>query len=157
MRGDCTDDTRVHYLAPPGSPPGTQGAVVRCNIGPQWNADLTGSFKVTDFLTIYGNVLNFLDIKPKFDPMADYGFTNYNVIWGQPNIVGRYFRIGAKLDLAPRRYVAPLPPVALPPPPAPAAPATITCPDGLVILANQACPAPPPPPPPPAPTPERGL
>jgi hypothetical protein len=49
------------------------------------------------------------------------------------------------------------PPVIAPPPPPPAAPATITCPDGLVILANQSCPALPPPPPPPAPAPERGL
>jgi iron complex outermembrane receptor protein len=128
----------------------------QCHVGPQWNVDLSASYKITDFLTIYGNVLDVLDIKPKFDNVADYSILNYNAIWGQANAVGRFFRIGAKLDLVPPRYVAPLPPIA-PPPPPPAAPATITCPDGLVILANQACPAPPPPPPPPAPTPERGL
>ena len=48
-------------------------------------------------------------------------------------------------------YIAPAPP-----PPAPIAPATQTCPDGSVILATDMCPmAPPPPPPPPAPG-ERG-
>ncbi len=46
----------------------------------------------------------------------------------------------------------PPPPPAAPPPP----PATQTCPDGSVVLAQDACPVPPPPPPPPPPAPERG-
>jgi iron complex outermembrane receptor protein len=131
---------------------------VACHIGPQWNADLSASFKVNHFLTIYGNVLDFLDIKPKFDPMADYGIFNYNVIWGQANAVGRFFRIGAKVDFVPRRHEV-VAPVVLPPPPPPP-PATVTCESGAVIQAPGVCPpapvAPPPPPPPPAPAPERG-
>ena len=52
---------------------------------------------------------------------------------------------------------APPPPMPVAPaPPPPEAPATMTCPDGTVILATEVCPAPPPPPPPPAPAPERG-
>ena len=50
----------------------------------------------------------------------------------------------------------PPPPPPLPPPPPPAAPATMTCPDGTVVLATQPCPVPPPPPPPPPPPGERG-
>ena len=73
------------------------GTPVKCKIGPQWNSDLTASFKVNDNLTIYGNVLNFLDIKPKFDPSAAYSIFNYNPAWGQPNIVGRFFRLGARV------------------------------------------------------------
>ncbi len=73
------------------------GTPVKCKIGPQWNSDLTASFKVNDNLTIYGNVLNFLDIKPKFDPSAAYSIFNYNPAWGQPNLVGRYFRLGARV------------------------------------------------------------
>jgi iron complex outermembrane receptor protein len=132
---------------------------VACHIGPQWNADLSASFKVNHYLTIYGNVLDFLDIKPKFDPMADYGIFNYNVIWGQPNAVGRFFRIGAKIDMVPRKREI-VEPVVLPPPPPPPA-ATVTCESGAVIQAPGVCPPPPapalpPPPPPPAPAPERG-
>lgn len=59
-----------------------------------------------------------------------------------------------------RQPAPPAPPVAEPapppPPPPPPPPATQTCPDGLVILASETCPAPPPPPPPPPPAPERG-
>lgn len=133
------------------------GDPVLCKVGAQWNFDLTGSFKVTRNLTIYGNVLNLFDIKPKFDPSAAYSIFNYNPAWGQPNIVGRFFRIGAKIDLEPRGR-APAPYVAPPaPPPPPEAPATQTCPDGSVIPATGVCAAPPPPPPPPAPAPERGL
>lgn len=75
------------------------GTPVKCSVGAQWNADLAASFKVSDRFTIYGNVLNFLDIKPRFDPSAAYSIFNYNPAWGQPNIVGRYFRLGAKVEL----------------------------------------------------------
>ena len=74
------------------------GTPVKCSVGAQWNVDLTGSFKINDKLTIYGNVLNVLDIKPRFDPSAAYSIFNYNPAWAQPNIVGRYFRLGAKVD-----------------------------------------------------------
>jgi opacity protein-like surface antigen len=52
-------------------------------------------------------------------------------------------------------YAAPVE-SAPPPPPPPPAPATQTCPDGSVVMANDFCPTPPPPPPPPYPRPERG-
>ncbi|MGZ2411961.1 iron complex outermembrane recepter protein [Sphingomonas sp. F9_3S_D5_B_2] len=125
------------------------GTPVRCRAKPVWNVDFTAAQKINDSLTIYANVLNVLDIDAPFDPSAAYGLFNYNPAWAQPNIIGRYFRIGAKLDLNPAPYVAPAAEyVAPPPPPPPAAPATQTCPDGSVILATDVCPAPPPPPPP---------
>jgi len=74
------------------------GTPVKCKVGAQWNVDLTGSFKINDKLTVYGNVLNIFDIKPKFDPSAAYSIFNYNPAWATPNIVGRYFRLGAKVD-----------------------------------------------------------
>ena len=82
---------------------------------------------------------------------------NGNTYVGTWDYLGRYLWAGATLTFAPPRR-APVVPVAPPPPPPPPAappPATITCPDGLVILANQQCPLPPAPPPP-APAPERG-
>jgi iron complex outermembrane receptor protein len=54
--------------------------------------------EVNDKFSLYMNALNVLGIDPKFDPSAAYGIFNYNPSWGQPNIVGRYFRVGAKVD-----------------------------------------------------------
>ncbi len=57
-------------------------------------------------------------------------------------------------------FAPPPPPIVVVPiaPPPPPPPAMQTCPDGMVILATDICPAPPPPPPPPPPepVPERG-
>ena len=117
---------------------------------------MTAAQKITDSVTIYANVLNVFDKMPPFDPSAAYSLYNFQPAWGGPNIVGRYFRIGAKFDLNPRERPAPIVEAPLPPPPPPPPPATQTCPDGSVILATDACPAPPPPPPPPPPAPERG-
>ena len=147
---DCLDNIGASVVAY------QDGTPVKCKVGAQWNFDLTGSFKINDVVTLYGNVLNLFDIKPKYDPSAAYSLYGYNPAWGQANLVGRYFRIGAKFDLNPAVRVAEAAYVA-PPAPLPApAPATQTCADGSVILASDACPMAPPPPPPPAPAPERG-
>jgi iron complex outermembrane receptor protein len=114
-------------------------------------ADLVVSYKVSPKLTIYGNVLNVFDRKPPYDPGSAYGITSYNPAFHDAGILGRYFRIGAKVDLGWKQHA----PVAYAPPPMQPvveAPATQTCADGTVILATAACPvaAPPPPPPPPS-------
>ena len=63
-----------------------------------WDIDLTGQVKIMKHLTLYGNVLNVFDIKPPFDPNAAYGLYNFNPAWAGSNFIGRYFRIGAKVD-----------------------------------------------------------
>ena len=118
-------------------------------------ADLTGSFEVTRNVTLYANILNLFDRRAPFDAGATYGI-GVNAAFHDAGILGRYFRLGAKVDFDWKRpavaeAVAPM----LPPAPPPA-PATQTCADGSVILATEACPVPPPPPPPPPPAPERG-
>lgn len=116
---------------------------------------LTASFDLTPSITIYGNVINVLDKKPSVDLSAAYSGYGYNPAWGQDLYVGRFFRLGAKLDLTPR--AAPVPAYVAPPAPPP--PATTTCPDGTVVAVGATCPpppAPPAPPPPPAAAPERG-
>jgi hypothetical protein len=83
---------------------------------------------------------------------------NHNPNYNNPSLYQspRYIRLGLDVMLGGAPIIAAAAPIIAPPPPPPAAPATITCADGLVILANQQCPAPPPPPAPPAPAPERG-
>ena len=74
------------------------GTPVLCEAGAQWNFDLSASHKVNDVFTIYANVMNVFDIGPEFDPSAAYSIFQFNPAWGGPNIMGRYFRIGAKVD-----------------------------------------------------------
>jgi iron complex outermembrane receptor protein len=69
-----------------------------CRSKAVWDIDLTGQVKLLKHLTLYGNVLNIFDIKPPFDPNAAYGLYNFNPAWADRNFVGRYFRIGAKVD-----------------------------------------------------------
>jgi iron complex outermembrane receptor protein len=112
--------------------------------------DLVGSYKLTDNVTIYGNVLNLFDAKAPINP-PNYAAANYNPTYTQAGAVGRFFRLGANFRFGGTpAYVPPPAPVEMAPPPPPA-PATQTCADGSVILATDICPAPPPPPPPPPP------
>jgi iron complex outermembrane receptor protein len=123
------------------------GDPVQCHVKASWWLDAHAEFKVTDFLTLYGDVLNFLNRKPPLDVNAGYGIYQFNPAWSNALFIGRYFRIGARVDLNPRVAPPPVIPAVAPPPPPPA-PATQTCPDGSVILATAVCPVPPPPPPP---------
>lgn len=74
------------------------GTPVQCRSKDIWNVDLTVQHKLNDNLTLSLNVLNLLDTKPPFDPNAAYGGYGYNPAWAGPNIMGRYFRVGAKID-----------------------------------------------------------
>jgi iron complex outermembrane receptor protein len=109
-------------------------------------------------IELFVGVDNITNVKPPLILSGSpFNSTGSNTDEGVYDIFGRRYYAGVRFHFLPSPPPPP-PPVQLPPPPPPpaAAPATITCPDGLVIIANQACPAPPPPPPPPAATPERG-
>ena len=131
------------------------GDPVQCRAKASWWLDAHAEYKPTPFLTLYGDVLNLLNRKPPIDVNAGYSIYQFNPAWSDRLFMGRYFRIGARLDLEPRERVEPVAAPVVPPPPPP--PATQTCPDGSVIEVTATCPAPPPPPPPPPPAPERGL
>ncbi|HEU4651922.1 MAG TPA: TonB-dependent receptor, partial [Croceibacterium sp.] len=75
------------------------GEPVKCTVGAQWNVDLAANYEINENFSVYLNVLNAFDIDPNFDPSAAYSIFQYNPAWGQPNIVGRSFRVGVKLDL----------------------------------------------------------
>ena len=97
--GGDVDDCVASALAGAGSPVYRGTSIpVRCRGKATWNFDVSGQIRVNDRFTFYVNVLNVLDLKAPFDPAAAYAATQYNPAWAQPNIIGRYFRFGAKAD-----------------------------------------------------------
>jgi iron complex outermembrane receptor protein len=64
-----------------------------CHVPSFIDVDLTGSYKVTEQLTVSAAIENLLDRSPPFDP-ADYAGVNYNPTYAQAGIIGRYFRLG---------------------------------------------------------------
>lgn len=73
-------------------------APIRCHIKGTWDFDLTGQIKLFHHFTLYGNVINLFNTKPPYDPNAGYGVYQFNPAWADKNFIGRYFRIGAKVD-----------------------------------------------------------
>jgi iron complex outermembrane receptor protein len=74
------------------------GSPVQCRSKDVWNADFTGIYRLNDNFQFKLDVLNVFGIKAPFDPNAAYGLFGFNPSWAGPNIMGRYFRLGAKLD-----------------------------------------------------------
>jgi iron complex outermembrane recepter protein len=74
------------------------GSAVNCTQKATWNADLTARHTFNDKYTVYMDVLNVFGIEAPFDPSAAYALFQYNPAWAGPNIMGRYFRVGVKLD-----------------------------------------------------------
>jgi iron complex outermembrane receptor protein len=74
------------------------GDPVNCTQKAQWNADFTARHTFNDKYTVYADILNVFGIDPEFDPSAAYALFNYNPAWAGPNMLGRYFRVGVKLD-----------------------------------------------------------
>jgi iron complex outermembrane receptor protein len=67
-----------------------------------FTADLDIHHKVDDHFTIYADVKNLLNSKPPFDPAGGYGdgstFYMFNPAWSDSAYIGRFFRVGAKID-----------------------------------------------------------
>lgn len=75
------------------------GTPFKCRAKRFVTVDLTGSTRIADHLTVYFNVLNILGAKPDFNPGQTYNLGyNYNVAWEGQGFVGRFFRVGAKVD-----------------------------------------------------------
>ena len=71
---------------------------VSCHTKSFISVDLHASQKVADHFTLYADMLNVFDVKPPFDPSAAYSIYQFNPAWADSGFIGRYFRIGAKVD-----------------------------------------------------------
>lgn len=71
---------------------------VKCHNPKFITVDLSASIKVANKMTLYTNILNLLDKKPNFDPSAGYGLYQFNPAWEGSGFIGRYIRIGARVD-----------------------------------------------------------
>ena len=102
------DMASVDYDGVPGDCAASIGASVyatysgdpyKCRAKRFIDVDMTGSIKVNDQFTLYANVLNVFDVKPDFNPGQTYdtGF-GYNVAWESQGFIGRFIRVGARVD-----------------------------------------------------------
>lgn len=93
VKGDCDASRGISVVTyEDGTTP------VLCNADAQWNVDLTLNQKINDQFSLFANVLNVFDIDPVFDPSAAYSIFQFNPAWGGPNIMGRYFRVGGRVN-----------------------------------------------------------
>jgi iron complex outermembrane receptor protein len=77
----------------------SDGSPQECNAHAQFDLDAHAQTKVADQFTLYLDVQNLLNNKPPYDPAAQYGLTGgFNSAWGTTNVIGRYFRVGVKID-----------------------------------------------------------
>jgi iron complex outermembrane receptor protein len=68
-----------------------------CNVKSFISVDLHGQVKVDDRFTLYADVMNVADRKAPIDA-ATYGAYLYNPVVAEAGIIGRSFRVGAKVD-----------------------------------------------------------
>jgi iron complex outermembrane receptor protein len=71
---------------------------IQCHTKYFIDVDATVTHKIGDKFTIYMNMLNVFNVKPRYDPAAGYGLYKFNPAWAGQGFIGRYFRIGAKID-----------------------------------------------------------
>jgi iron complex outermembrane receptor protein len=90
IRGECTPDTPVIPYRDGVTP-------VRCRVKKFVYLDLSGSYKINEHFTLYANVKNVTNAKAPYDP-STYGGNQYNPAWAGTGIIGRYYRVGAKVD-----------------------------------------------------------
>jgi iron complex outermembrane receptor protein len=74
------------------------GSPVQCNTKSVFYLDGHAEVKVQNRLTFYVDVKNLLDTKPTFDPNSAYGLYNFNPAWSDSLFIGRFFRVGARVD-----------------------------------------------------------
>ena len=94
-RGDCLGSAALT-----GIPTTYRDGVtpILCRTKAFLDVDMTGEVRIGDRFSLYANVLNVFDVKPRLDPTT-YGGYQYNPAWANAGIVRRYFRMGARFKL----------------------------------------------------------
>ena len=92
VKGDCQNNIGASVLTY------VDGTPTDCKSSDQWNVDLTVQHQLNDQIRLFADIMNVFDIEPEVDVSAAYHIYAFNPAWGGPNIMGRYFRLGAKLD-----------------------------------------------------------
>jgi iron complex outermembrane receptor protein len=95
VAGDCQFNAD-HFT---GTAAYADGSPVNCSQSSAWNVDFNARHTINDMFTVYLDVLNVFDLGADFDPSAAYGLFGFNPAWQGPNVLGRYFRVGVKVDL----------------------------------------------------------
>ncbi|MBT8089675.1 MAG: TonB-dependent receptor [Gammaproteobacteria bacterium] len=92
IKGDCDNNIGASVLTY------VDGTPTDCKSNDQWNVDLTVQHQLNDNVRLFADFMNVLDIDPELDVSAAYHIYAFNPAWSGPNIMGRYFRLGARLD-----------------------------------------------------------
>ncbi|MBW4330959.1 TonB-dependent receptor [Stakelama sp. CBK3Z-3] len=93
VKGDCLDSLTVSVVTyEDGVTP------VKCRVGSFISIDLHVSQEINDSFTIYADMKNALNADAPFDPSAGYSLYQFNPAWASSGFIGRYFRVGAKVD-----------------------------------------------------------
>jgi len=71
---------------------------IRCHTPHFIDVDATVTYKIGSKMTLYTNILNVFNVHAPYDPSAGYGLYKFNPAWAGQGFIGRYFRVGAKVD-----------------------------------------------------------
>ncbi|WP_186728855.1 TonB-dependent receptor [Sphingomonas panacisoli] len=74
------------------------GSPVQCNTKSVFYLDGHAEVKIQSRFTLYVDVKNLLNKKPSYDPNGGYGLYQFQPAWSDSLFIGRFFRVGAKVD-----------------------------------------------------------
>ncbi|MDX1429688.1 MAG: TonB-dependent receptor, partial [Rhodothermales bacterium] len=92
VKGDCENNIGASVLTY------VDGTTTDCKSNDIWNVDLTVQHQLNDTVRLYADIMNVFNIEPEVDVSAAYHIYAFNPAWAGPNIMGRFFRLGARLD-----------------------------------------------------------
>jgi iron complex outermembrane receptor protein len=92
VKGDCENNIGASVLTY------VDGTPTDCESPDIWNVDLTVQHQLNDRIRLFADVMNVFDLEPEVDVSAAYHIYAFNPAWSGPNIMGRFFRLGARFD-----------------------------------------------------------
>ncbi len=87
--GDCAGSGTVAEYG--------DGEVVQCRVKGFVYTDVHGDYKINAHYTVFADILNAFDNKAPLDA-ATYGAYQYNPVWANSGIIGRFFKVGVKMN-----------------------------------------------------------